>query len=56
MSKQLFKNVLVTIDQSDKTMTCEFNDYKEARNKHGIKWSEKSFCDWCDKHNIAAIG
>mgnify|MGYP007011668292 CR=1 FL=1 len=35
---------------------CNFEDYKQARNKQGRKWSEKSFCDWCDKYNLMPNG
>lgn len=55
MNKQLFNNVEITIDE-DGIKACEFEDYIIARTKHGRKWSEKSFCDWCDKYGIVTIG
>ena len=55
MDKQLFNGVEITID-SDGYKSCNFEDYIKARNKSNKSWSEKSFCDWCDKHDIAAIG
>ena len=35
---------------------CDFEDYKKARQQQGRKWSEKSFCDWCDSKGIEANG
>lgn len=35
---------------------CDFEDYKVTRIKQNKKWSEKSFCDWCDKYQLTAIG
>lgn len=35
---------------------CDFEDYKNARKKQNRKWSEKSFCNWCDKYNLDANG
>ena len=35
---------------------CDFDDYKKARIKQNRKWSEKSFCDWCDMNDIVPVG
>jgi hypothetical protein len=35
---------------------CQFSDYIAARETKHMRWSEKSFCDWCDKHNVDANG
>lgn len=46
----------VTVYQHNNEWWCNFTDYIEARNKQGRKWSEKSFCDWCDKYNLVPNG
>lgn len=51
---KIFKGVKIT--EINGQLYCEFEDYKQARIKQGIRWSEKSFCDWCDKYNIEAVG
>ena len=36
-------------------MLCEYSEYIKARKAQHKKWSEKIFCDWCDKYNIEEI-
>lgn len=37
-------------------IVCYFKDYISTRNYNSQSWSEKSFCDWCDKHKVTPIG
>jgi hypothetical protein len=54
MAEKIFNGVRIFFEEG--RWCCEFKDYIEAREKQGKKWSEKSFCDWCDIHNIEPIG
>ena len=53
--KKIFNGIEIMIEE-DGTKSCEFKDYIEVRNRQKRSWSEESFCNWCDKHGIAAIG
>ncbi len=50
---ELFKGVKVCVE--DGVRYCLFYDYIETRKKQGKKWSEKSFCNWCDDNGIEAV-
>ncbi len=55
MLKTEMCGIIVSVDK-DQTTYCNFDDYKKYREKHLQQWSEKSFCDWCDKHNVTPVG
>lgn len=46
----------VKVEEKDGRVICDFEDYKAAREAKHIRWSEKSFCDWCDKHSLETEG
>lgn len=46
----------IRVSEDNGRLICQFSDYIAARNAKNIKWSEKSFCDWCEKHGIEANG
>lgn len=55
---KLFKGVRIYSlkSENNETWYCDFEDYKYARKKKNMSWSEKSFCDWCDKNNLFPVG
>lgn len=46
----------VKVIENNGRIICDFGDYKAAREAKHMRWSEKSFCDWCDKYGIEAQG
>jgi hypothetical protein len=58
METKIFNGVRIYKGEgyTDSGWCCNFKDYIEARNKQNRQWTEKSFCDWCEKHGFSAIG
>lgn len=56
METKIFNGVLIYRDNPNDRWACDFDEYIKTRKLQGKKWSEKSFCDWCDKYNFDAIG
>lgn len=54
LTAKCHKGVKVYFDCGE--WVCFFDDYKAAREEQGKRWSEKSFCDWCDENGLCPQG
>lgn len=35
---------------------CNYKDYIQAMKEQGKDWNEEQFCNWCDDHDLFAVG
>lgn len=55
--KEFFKTHIngVRVFVEDGNVICYQSDYINTRKYENRSWSEKSFCDWCDKYNVMPV-
>lgn len=52
--EKIYKGVKIYLEGN--VWCCYFDDYIETRKKQGKKWSEESFCNWCDDNKLHPRG